>query len=103
MRDTNRKKFGAVLRMGVICAGTAMWALPPAMTDMVDRPHFRVDGVAIVWAADSSDNTPIASDFIVESGGTQARVAYPIAGSDYWCLRQPTQLDREGTFVGSWS
>ncbi len=47
-----------------------MWALPPAMTDMVDRPHFRVDGVAIVWAADSSDNTPIASDFIVESGGT---------------------------------
>ena len=47
-----------------------MWALPPAMTDMVDRPHFRVEGVAIVWAADSSDNTPIASDFIVEDGGT---------------------------------
>ena len=70
MRDTNRKKFGAVLRMGVICAGTAIWALPPAMTDMVDRPHFKVDGVAIVWAADSSGNTPIASDFIIENGGT---------------------------------
>lgn len=69
MRDTNRKKFGAVLRMGVICAGTAMWALPPAMTDMVDRPHFKVDGVAIVWAADSSGTTPIASDFIVEGSG----------------------------------
>ncbi|MEL6415158.1 MAG: hypothetical protein AAFQ15_09505 [Pseudomonadota bacterium] len=72
MRDTNRKKFGAVLRMGVICAGTAMWALPPAMTDMVDRPHFKVDGVAIVWAADSSGTTPIASDFIVEGGGANA-------------------------------
>lgn len=47
-----------------------MWALPPAMTDMVDRPQFRVDGVAIVWAADSSGNTPIVSDFIIEDGGT---------------------------------
>lgn len=49
-----------------------MWALPPAMTDMVDRPHFKVDGVAIVWAADSSGTTPIASDFIVEGGGANA-------------------------------
>lgn len=46
-----------------------MWALPPAMTDMVDRPHFKVDGVAIVWAADSTGTTPIASDFIVEGSG----------------------------------
>ena len=78
MRDTNRKKFGAVLRMGAICAGTAMWALPPAMPDMVDRPHFRIDGIAIVWAADSSGNTPIVSDFIVENGG----VSTDLIGTD---------------------
>ena len=46
-----------------------MWAVQPAMTDMVDRPHFRIDGMAIVWAADSAGTTPIASDFIVENNG----------------------------------
>ncbi|MEM7458247.1 MAG: hypothetical protein AAF331_02180 [Pseudomonadota bacterium] len=41
---------------------------PPVFADTIDRPHFNVDGVAIVWAADSTGNTPIVSDFII--GGT---------------------------------
>lgn len=35
----------------------------------IDRPHFNVDGVAIVWAADASGTAPIVSDFIIDSGG----------------------------------
>lgn len=55
-----------------------MWAAQPAMTDMVDRPHFRIDGMAIVWAADSAGTTPIASDFIVEHNG----VSTDLIGTD---------------------
>lgn len=94
MRDTNRKKFGAVLRMGAICAGTAMWALPPAMTDMVDRPHFRIDGIAIVWAADSSGNTPIVSDFIVENGG----VSTDLIGTDVHTVVTGSLVALDGSF-----
>lgn len=82
MRDTNRKKFGGVLRMSAVCAGTAMWAFQPAMTDMIDRPHFRVDGVAIVWAADSAGTTPIVSDFIVEDNG----VSTDLIGTDAYTV-----------------
>ena len=35
----------------------------------IDRPHFNVDGIAIVWAAESGGTAPIVSDFIVDSGG----------------------------------
>ena len=94
MRDTNRKKFGAALRMGAICTGTAMWALPPAMTDTVDRPHFRVDGIAIVWAADSSGNTPIASDFIVENGG----VSTDLIGTDVHTVVTGALAALDGSF-----
>ena len=38
--------------------------------DTLDRPHFQVDGIAIVWSADSDGSTPIVSDFLIDDGST---------------------------------
>ena len=38
------------------------------MADLVDRPHFRLDGLVIVWAADPASGAPIVSDMAVDSG-----------------------------------
>eukprot|EP00903_Cladosiphon_okamuranus_P002940 g2938.t1 len=40
------------------------------MADTIDRPHFNVDGVAIIWAADASGASPIVSDFVIGNGGS---------------------------------
>lgn len=39
-----------------------------AHAELVDRPHFRLDGLVIVWAADSAGGAPVVSDMIVDSG-----------------------------------
>ncbi|MEM9841677.1 MAG: hypothetical protein AAF767_03470 [Pseudomonadota bacterium] len=38
--------------------------------DAIDRPHFQVDGIAIVWSADGDGSTPIVSDFLIDDGAT---------------------------------
>lgn len=41
--------------------------------EMVDRPHFNIQGMVIVWGADGASNAPVVSDFIIDSGnGTSA-------------------------------
>ncbi|MEM6535312.1 MAG: hypothetical protein AAF613_06685 [Pseudomonadota bacterium] len=52
-----------------ISAGLVSAFALPSAGSVADRPHFKVDGVAIVWAADSAGAAPIASDFIIEDGG----------------------------------
>ncbi len=58
-----------------LAAGAALAALTgvPAQASIVDNPHFKVLGLVIVWGADASDNSPIVSDFIIDTGtGTTA-------------------------------
>lgn len=45
-----------------------------AYADVIDRPHFELDGMVIVWAADAASGAPIVSDLVVDSGsgGTAA-------------------------------
>ena len=44
-----------------------------AQADTIDRPHFELEGLVIVWAADAAGAAPVVSDFIVDSGnGTSA-------------------------------
>ena len=56
----------------LLLAGTTLVAsaaiATPANASIIDRPHFKVLGVVIVWAADDSNgNTPIATDFVIDS------------------------------------
>jgi len=39
-----------------------------AQAELVDRPHFNVKGMVIVWGADGASNAPVISDFIVDTG-----------------------------------
>ncbi|MEM6556249.1 MAG: hypothetical protein AAF642_10260 [Pseudomonadota bacterium] len=39
-----------------------------AQADTIDRPHFELEGLVIVWAADATGAAPVVSDFIVDSG-----------------------------------
>ncbi len=55
--------------MSTAFAGAGLCLTQTSMGAVTDRPHFNVDGIAIVWAADASGTTPIVSDFIVDSGG----------------------------------
>lgn len=64
-----RYRAGEFARPFAILAGLASTLVLPSTGAVSDRPHFKVDGVAIVWAADSSGAAPIASDFIIEDGG----------------------------------
>lgn len=50
----------------LICANAAH-------ADVIDRPHFDVEGLVIVWAADATSNAPVVSDFVLDTGsGTTA-------------------------------
>ncbi len=54
-------------------AAFAVAATAPAQASIVDNPHFKVLGLVIVWGADASDNSPIVSDFVIDTGtGTTA-------------------------------
>lgn len=55
--------------LGVTSSFIAALASVPhaAQANTLDRPHFQVDPVVILWAADDSDGTaPVVVDFIVE-------------------------------------
>lgn len=56
----------------LLLAGTTLMAsaaiATPANASIIDRPHFKVLGVVIVWAADETNGgTPIATDFVIDS------------------------------------
>jgi hypothetical protein len=54
-----------LLAGAALVASTA--AVAPANASVVDRPHFKVLGVVIVWAADdATGGTPIATDFVID-------------------------------------
>lgn len=69
MRVPNLIQGPAWGRMSAAVACTALCLGLPSSSNVIDRPHYKVDGMVIVWAADSTGNTPIASDFILEDGG----------------------------------
>ncbi len=55
-----------------------------ANASIIDRPHFKVLGVVVVWAADESNgNTPIATDFVINTntGGTASNDVDLIGGT----------------------
>ncbi|MEL6726049.1 MAG: hypothetical protein AAFP81_04995 [Pseudomonadota bacterium] len=80
MRDQKRYNFPALWRIGAVLLGTGVCGTLPSSGDAIDRPHFNVDGVAIVWAADASNTTPIVSDFIVDRNGVSTDL---ISGDAY--------------------
>ncbi len=69
MRALKLSQIPAWSRMTAAFVAAGLCVSLPSQSGTIDRPHFRVDGIAIVWAADSSGNTPIVSDFIIEDGG----------------------------------
>ena len=69
MRAKIQTDFPAWLRMGSAFAGIGLCLAQPSTGGTIDHPHFKVDGVAIVWAADAGQTAPIVSDFIIEQDG----------------------------------
>jgi len=54
-----------LLAGAALAVGTAAVAAP-ASASIIDRPHFKVLGVVIVWGANDVDgSTPIATDFVI--------------------------------------
>ena len=71
----------------LLLAGTTLVAsaaiATPANASIIDRPHFKVLGVVIVWAADESNGgTPIATDFVIDSDDGGNNDADLIGGSN---------------------
>ena len=62
-------KLPAWVRMSTTFVGAGLCLSQVSTGGTIDRPHFNVDGIAIVWAADSGGTAPIVSDFIIDSGG----------------------------------
>lgn len=55
-----------LLAGAALAASTA--AVAPANASVIDRPHFKVLGVVIVWAADEDTGTaPVATDFVIDT------------------------------------
>ena len=58
--------FRKLLLAGAALAASTAAVATPANASIIDRPHFKVLGVVIVWAADETNgNTPIATDFVI--------------------------------------
>ncbi|MEM7328324.1 MAG: hypothetical protein AAF437_06250 [Pseudomonadota bacterium] len=59
--------YRKLLLAGAALAASTLAVSAPANASIIDRPHFKVLGVVIVWAADESNgNTPIATDFVID-------------------------------------
>lgn len=69
--------FRKLLLAGAALATTAATAAVPAQASIIDRPHFKVLGVVIVWAAEDTvaGTTPIATEFIIGDGSDTDLIA----------------------------
>ncbi|MDG1825583.1 MAG: hypothetical protein P8H62_04860 [Henriciella sp.] len=62
--------FRKILLAGAALAASTA-AMAPANASIIDRPHFKVLGVVIVWAANDADGSvPIATDFVIHDDAT---------------------------------
>jgi hypothetical protein len=67
------KFFPKSVRYGFAFAGLSAIVSGHCMGQTLDRPHFDIEGMVIVWAADPASNAPIVGDFILDTGnGTTA-------------------------------
>lgn len=58
-----------LIRRALFTALASAWLLnSPAQAELVDRPHFKLDGLVIVWGADGAGGTPVVSDMVIDSG-----------------------------------
>lgn len=58
--------FRKLLLAGAALAASTAAVSAPANASIIDRPHFKVLGVVIVWAANDADGSvPIATDFVI--------------------------------------
>lgn len=58
--------FRKILLAGAALAASTAAISAPANASIIDRPHFKVLGVVIVWAANDADGSvPIATDFVI--------------------------------------
>lgn len=76
--------FRKLLLAGAALAASTAAVATPANASIIDRPHFKVLGVVIVWAADETNgNTPIATDFVIDDsvGGVAASDTDLIGGA----------------------
>lgn len=69
MEMNNQYNLRAVLRTSAVMLGASLCLSQTSLSGTIDRPHFNIDGIAIVWAADNTNATPIVSDFILENSG----------------------------------
>lgn len=76
--------FRKLLLAGAALAASTAAVAAPANASIIDRPHFKVLGVVIVWAADETNgNAPIATDFVIDDsvGGVAANDTDLIGGA----------------------
>lgn len=69
MGTVNLLQGMAWTRVGLASTAAIICLCATSSSSVIDRPKFDVDGLVIVWGADSAKSTPIVSDFIVEDGG----------------------------------
>ncbi len=70
-------------RICTVMASLGLYAALPSLGSVIDRPVIKVEGVVIVWGADNTSTTPIASEFIIEDGGASTDL---IAGDVFTVL-----------------
>ena len=75
-------KLPAWMRMSTAFVGAGLCLSQVSTGGTIDRPHFNVDGIAIVWAAESGGTAPIVSDFIVDSGGADTDLIHVVDAGD---------------------
>lgn len=49
---------------------SAVLAISAGQAEIVDNPAFQINGLVVVWSADSAGNAPIVADFVVSPVGT---------------------------------
>ncbi|MEL7480914.1 MAG: hypothetical protein AAGJ29_05085 [Pseudomonadota bacterium] len=54
-------------KLMLVGGALAAFAATPAQASIIDNPQFRVLGLVIVWGADAADNTPVVSDFVIDT------------------------------------
>ena len=67
-------------KLAIATGVAAAIAAPASQASIIDNPFFRVLGVVIVWGADSTGTSPIASDFVLMNTGSTNAGADIISG-----------------------